>query len=122
MKNAIPLVLHFKFTPLPDRRFYRKPANIYKVLIVTGFQGSVDELAFEPYAYCRHQMCDKRKRLFGSLLTVKYLINAAFAAVLLAATAAVFGQETQEKVVDAVVAQVNNDVITLSKVKREIKN
>ncbi len=32
-----------------------------------------------------------------------------------------FGQETQTKVVDEVVAQVNDGVITLSRVKREMK-
>lgn len=52
---------------------------------------------------------------------MKYLFNAAIAAICLSGTIAVFGQETQEKVIDEVVAQVNNDVITLSKVKREIK-
>lgn len=35
---------------------------------------------------------------------------------------AVFGQETEEKVVDEVVAQVNDGVITLSRIKREIKS
>jgi peptidyl-prolyl cis-trans isomerase SurA len=58
----------------------------------------------------------------GAFFTVKYLIKAAVAAVLLTSSVVVFGQETQEKVIDAVVAQVNNDVITLSKVKREIKS
>jgi hypothetical protein len=52
---------------------------------------------------------------------VKYFFNTLAIALCLAATLAVFGQETQEKVVDEVVAQVNNDVITLSKVRREIK-
>lgn len=52
---------------------------------------------------------------------MKYLFNAAVAALFITSALAVFGQETQEKVVDEVVAQVNNDVITLSKVKREIK-
>jgi len=46
------------------------------------------------------------------------LLTAAF----LLASLSVFGQETEEKVVDEVVAQVNNDVITLSRVKREIKS
>jgi peptidyl-prolyl cis-trans isomerase SurA len=47
----------------------------------------------------------------------------AFVAALLLATtmAAAFGQEGEPKVVDEVIAQVNNDVITLSMVKREIK-
>jgi hypothetical protein len=52
---------------------------------------------------------------------VKYFFNALAAAFVLTASVAVFGQETETKVVDEVVAQVNNDVITLSKVKREIK-
>ena len=52
---------------------------------------------------------------------MKYLFNALAIGLCLAASIGVFGQETQEKVVDEVVAQVNNDVITLSKVKREIK-
>ena len=34
----------------------------------------------------------------------------------------IFGQETQVRVVDEVVAQVNDGVITLSKVKRESKS
>lgn len=34
----------------------------------------------------------------------------------------VFGQETEEKVVDEVVAQVNDGVITLSRIRREIKS
>ena len=42
-------------------------------------------------------------------------------AVLAAGTAA-NSQETQTRVVDEVVAVVNNDVITLSRVKRETKN
>ncbi len=41
---------------------------------------------------------------------------------LLAAGSAAFSQETQTRVVDEVVAVVNNDVITLSRVKRETKN
>ena len=53
---------------------------------------------------------------------MKYLINTAVAAVFITSSIAAFGQETQEKVVDEVVAQVNNDVITLSKVRREIKS
>ena len=52
---------------------------------------------------------------------MKYLINAVVAVFCLTSVFAIRGQETQEKVVDEVVAQVNNDVITLSKVKREIK-
>ena len=54
---------------------------------------------------------------------MKYLFNTITAALILAAASfSAFGQETDEKVVDEVVAQVNNGVITLSKVKREIKN
>jgi hypothetical protein len=53
---------------------------------------------------------------------VKYIVNFAAVMLCIAGSAAVFGQETQEKVVDEVVAQVNNDVITLSRVKREIKS
>lgn len=37
------------------------------------------------------------------------------------ASLAVFGQETEERVVDEVVAQVNDGVITLSRIKREMK-
>ena len=40
----------------------------------------------------------------------------------LAAGSSGFAQETQTRVVDEVVAVVNNDVITLSRVKREVKN
>jgi hypothetical protein len=53
---------------------------------------------------------------------VKHLFTTIAAVLCLSASIAVFGQETQEKVVDEVVAQVNNDVITLSRVKREIKS
>jgi len=53
---------------------------------------------------------------------VKYLFNTITAVLIfVAASVGTFGQETDEKVVDEVVAQVNNGVITLSKVKREIK-
>jgi len=41
---------------------------------------------------------------------------------LFVATSSAFAQETQTRVVDEVVAVVNNDVITLSRVKREIKD
>ncbi|MFN0277514.1 MAG: peptidyl-prolyl cis-trans isomerase [Pyrinomonadaceae bacterium] len=41
---------------------------------------------------------------------------------LLAACSTIFSQETQTRVVDEVVAQVNSDVITLSRVKRESKS
>jgi len=53
---------------------------------------------------------------------VKYLLSAFFAAFLSFTALTVVGQETETKVIDEVVAQVNNDVITLSKVKREIAN
>lgn len=53
---------------------------------------------------------------------MKHLFTSIAVALCLSASFAVFGQETQEKVVDEVVAQVNNDVITLSRVKREIKS
>jgi parvulin-like peptidyl-prolyl isomerase len=54
---------------------------------------------------------------------VKYLFNTIAAALIfVAASLSVFGQETDTSVVDEVVAQVNNGVITLSKVKREMKN
>jgi peptidyl-prolyl cis-trans isomerase SurA len=51
-------------------------------------------------------------------------INIAFFGVLAVLTAAgsVFSQETQTRVVDEVVAVVNNDVITLSRVKRESRS
>ena len=53
---------------------------------------------------------------------MKYLFNTITAVLIfVAASVGIFGQETDEKVVDEVVAQVNNGVITLSKVKREIK-
>ena len=54
---------------------------------------------------------------------MKYLFNTIAAALIfVAASLSVFGQETDTSVVDEVVAQVNNGVITLSKVKREMKN
>lgn len=53
---------------------------------------------------------------------MKYLLSAFFAAFLSFTSLTVVAQETETKVVDEVVVQVNNDVITLSKVKREIKN
>ena len=52
---------------------------------------------------------------------VKIFRNALIATVVLLPAFTSFGQETQEKVVDEVVAQVNNDVITLSRVKKEIE-
>lgn len=52
---------------------------------------------------------------------MKYFCNA-FIVGLLSASAVVSGQETEIKVVDEVVAVVNEGVITLSKVKREMKN
>jgi hypothetical protein len=78
-------------------------------------------LFYEPVRRHLHQTCDKRKHLFLEPFKVKYLINAVVAVFCLTSVFAIRGQETQEKVVDEVVAQVNNDVITLSKVKREIK-
>jgi len=56
------------------------------------------------------------------LKKVKFIFNAGIVALFLLTAAAAFGQETQEKVVDEVVAQVGNGVITLSRVKREMKN
>jgi hypothetical protein len=53
---------------------------------------------------------------------VKHLLISIAAVLCLSASLAVFGQETQERVVDEVVAQVNGEVITLSRVKREIKS
>ena len=54
---------------------------------------------------------------------MKYIISAIFSiAVLFSASAPVFAQETELKVVDQVVAQVNEGVITLSRVKREMKD
>ena len=42
-------------------------------------------------------------------------------AILSLTTVSAFAQETQETVVDEVIAQINEDVITLSQVKREMK-
>lgn len=54
---------------------------------------------------------------------MKYIISAIFSiAVLLSANPPVFAQETELKVVDQVVAQVNEGVITLSRVKREMND
>ena len=53
---------------------------------------------------------------------MKVLRNALIAALFSVPATVVFGQEAQEKVVDEVVAVINNDVITLSRVKREIKS
>jgi len=52
---------------------------------------------------------------------VKLLVNAFIAAIIVFTANAVFAQESQEKVVDEVVAQVNNDVITLSRVRKEMQ-
>jgi peptidyl-prolyl cis-trans isomerase SurA len=52
------------------------------------------------------------------------LLGTLFAALFVAlfiAPAAAFGQEGEAQVIDQVVAQVNNDVITLSRVRREMK-
>lgn len=54
--------------------------------------------------------------------TVKYFNSVVyFAAILFLTVAASFAQETETKVVDEVVAQVNDSVVTLSGVKREMK-
>jgi peptidyl-prolyl cis-trans isomerase SurA len=54
---------------------------------------------------------------------MKYIKFTSFAIMaLLAAGSSALAQETQTRVVDEVVAQVNNDVITLSRVKREMKD
>lgn len=55
---------------------------------------------------------------FSKVTFFKYAIICALAAV---ASLSVSAQEAQEKVVDEVVAVINNDVITLSRVKRETK-
>jgi parvulin-like peptidyl-prolyl isomerase len=52
---------------------------------------------------------------------VKLFVNAFIAAIVVFTANAVFAQESQEKVVDEVVAQVNNDVITLSRVRKEMQ-
>ncbi|HQU85159.1 MAG TPA: peptidylprolyl isomerase [Pyrinomonadaceae bacterium] len=54
---------------------------------------------------------------------MKFINSAIFSiAVILVLSFSAFAQETQERVVDEVVAQVNDGVITLSRVKREMKN
>jgi polyhydroxyalkanoate synthesis regulator phasin len=50
----------------------------------------------------------------------RYLFLSALISIIFTATA--FSQETQTRVVDEVVAQVNDGVITLSRIKREMKN
>src|SRR4029434_6501308 len=52
----------------------------------------------------------------------KYLVVAAFLALVILAPSAVFAQEGEVTVVDEVVAQVNDDVIALSMLKRESKD
>jgi hypothetical protein len=69
-----------------------------------------------------HPKTVQYKHLFGSQQKVTHLFTSIAVALCLSASFAVLGQETQEKVIDEVVAQVNNDVITLSRVKREIKS
>jgi len=52
---------------------------------------------------------------------VKYIHSAIFIiAILVASNAVVFAQESEAKVVDEVVAQVNDSVVTLSQIKREM--
>lgn len=54
---------------------------------------------------------------------MKFTNSAIFSiAVILVLSFSAFAQETQERVVDEVVAQVNEGVITLSRIKREMKN
>ncbi len=53
---------------------------------------------------------------------MNFIIRTLSIAVLLVGSVSVFGQETEVKVVDEVVAQVNDGVITLSRVKREAKS
>lgn len=52
---------------------------------------------------------------------MKNILNLLAIVIVTASTISVFGQETETKVVDEVVAQVNDGVITLSKIKREMK-
>jgi len=55
-------------------------------------------------------------------ISVKNIFKLLAIIIVTASAITVFGQETETKVVDEVVAQVNDGVITLSKVKREMKN
>lgn len=74
----------------------------------------------------RDAVCASKRRIAKSYslehLYVKYLFSTLIVAFLSFAAFNVSAQETETKVIDEVVAQVNNDVITLSKVKRETEN
>ncbi|HMS09569.1 MAG TPA: hypothetical protein PKE66_08805, partial [Pyrinomonadaceae bacterium] len=52
----------------------------------------------------------------------RYLSAVLAAFVMFAAAGSALAQETEERVVDEVIAQVNDGVITLSRVKREMKS
>ena len=54
-------------------------------------------------------------------MNFKYFAVAAFLALLILAPSTVFAQEGEVTVVDEVIAQVNDEVITLSQLKREAK-
>jgi len=54
---------------------------------------------------------NQMKRINSAIFTIAFLFLASFSA---------FGQESELKVVDEVVAQVNDGVITLSRVRREM--
>ncbi|HYK20976.1 MAG TPA: peptidyl-prolyl cis-trans isomerase [Pyrinomonadaceae bacterium] len=54
-------------------------------------------------------------------MTFKYLAACAALVILILSTGSVFAQEGEMQVVDEVIAQVNDDVITLSMLKRETK-
>lgn len=51
-----------------------------------------------------------------------FVIFSVFCAAILLCSPSVFAQESEERVVDEVVAQVNDGVITLSRIKREMKS
>ena len=52
---------------------------------------------------------------------MKFKYFAALFAIMIVTAATVFAQEGEMQVVDEVIAQVNDDVITLSMLKREMK-
>lgn len=53
---------------------------------------------------------------------IRSVYRFALLSLFITASMSVFGQETEERVIDEVVAQVNDGVITLSRIKREMKS
>lgn len=99
-----------------DRRGFVRPLNYLFLLIMETLSAVRASKLIELSLALGYFVSFRSKKMKGIYLT--------FLACLILFTAAVpaFSQETEERVIDEVVAQVNDGVITLSRVKREIKS